>query len=49
MHHDVLGRGVANRIAAVAAARGNGGQVLAEYSSALSGFAAALPQGALDI
>ncbi|MGI8721809.1 MAG: S8 family peptidase [Geodermatophilaceae bacterium] len=38
----------ANRIAAVAQARGLGAQVLNEYSAALSGFAAKLPQRALD-
>lgn len=40
---------VANRIAAVAEARRNGGQVLHEYSAALNGFAARLPQRALDV
>jgi len=38
----------ANRAAAVAAARSNGGQLLNEYSSALQGFAAELPARALD-
>ncbi len=38
----------ANRIAAVATARGNGAQLLSEYSAALKGFAARLPQRALD-
>lgn len=38
----------ANRIAAVAAARGAGADVLSEYSAALKGFAARLPQRALD-
>ncbi|MDQ3505320.1 MAG: S8 family peptidase [Actinomycetota bacterium] len=38
----------ANRAAAVAAARSNGGQLLNEYSSALQGFAAVLPARALD-
>jgi len=38
----------ANRIAAVAEARRLGAQVLNEYSAALSGFAAKLPQRALD-
>lgn len=39
---------VANRVAAVADARRNGAQVLNEYSAALQGFAARLPQPALD-
>ena len=39
---------VANRIAAAADARRNGAQVLNEYSAALQGFAAKLPQRALD-
>ncbi len=38
----------ANRIAAIADARGFGAQVLNEYSAALSGFAARLPQRALE-
>jgi len=33
----------ANRIAAAAAARGQGAEVLSEYSAALQGFAARLP------
>ncbi|MDQ4032321.1 MAG: S8 family serine peptidase, partial [Actinomycetota bacterium] len=38
----------ANRIAAAAEARRNGAQILNEYSAALQGFAARLPQRALD-
>jgi len=38
----------ANRIAAAAAARSNGAEILSEYSAALQGFAARLPQRALD-
>ncbi len=38
----------ANRIAAVAEARGLGAQVVAEYSAALRGFAASLPEQALN-
>ena len=41
-------RANAQRIAAVAEARGLGAQVIAEYSTALKGFAARLPQQALD-
>ncbi len=39
----------ANRVAAVAEARRNGAQVQQEYGSALQGFAARLPQRALDL
>ena len=38
----------ANRIAAVAEARGLGAEVFAEYSAALRGFAARLPEQALN-
>jgi len=40
---------VANRVAAALEARRNGGQVSHEYTAALQGFAAALPQRALDL
>ncbi|MGI8652177.1 MAG: protease inhibitor I9 family protein, partial [Geodermatophilaceae bacterium] len=39
----------ANRVDAVAEARRNGAQVQQEYGSALQGFAARLPQRALDL
>ena len=39
----------ANRVAAVAEVRRNGAQVQQEYGSALQGFAARLPQRALDL
>ncbi len=39
----------ANRSAAVALARSNGAQVQREYANALQGFAARLPQRALDV
>lgn len=38
----------ANRLAAAAEARRGGAQILHDYSAALDGFAARLPQGALD-